>query len=527
MNRNHNSEPNSDRISEERPDGAREFRFWDLNDVTFTNTIGLFGQRGVGKTTCISNILEAKRLPRGIVMCPTPEAFCTYSTSIPLAFIYDYFDEAIIVKICGFQNGLKLRLEHQYRQEMAQLEANAAIDRKNKWMQRMQTLKQRQIDENLSARQIQILYEREILEEEFEEQQNLEMRKSYARTRKMQLQEPYSMFCVLDDLSSDRETMKSQVLKKLMDNGRHYLMLLIIACQYSMDFPASCRGGLDWIILWYDSLSQNVKRLYDYYVGEFADRHVFTQALAECARRNCCLVIKKRSKSPDVYDSVFLYQPKEVWMSTKMLGDPQFEWVHNMFFSEKKFLANQNSGGGAMATKTDDKKKDKKAAKPTSKSFSIESIEKKHGPGRRGGMGKSDAGHSGGLRGIGGSGAKGKKNLAAGAGPYQPPPSSNSWDEEEDFDPEEDRRKQEQKQVNQNLKMLRQKLRQQAHTHAKALQNQPSHSEQNQVQQIESPASTPQQYSGWPTADAASRSPKVHWEQQPQTNTFSPDPSTS
>jgi hypothetical protein len=167
------------------------------------------------ETTVTMNILGAKSIPRGIVMCPTPEAIVVYADSVPMSYIFDYFDEAVIAKICGYQHALKLRLHHQYRQEIAQLEANAAIDRKNRWMQRMQALKQKQVDENLSARQIQIMYEREIYEEEFENQQNLEMRKNYARTRKLQLQEPYAMFCVLDDLSSDPDAMRSRVLKKV------------------------------------------------------------------------------------------------------------------------------------------------------------------------------------------------------------------------------------------------------------------------------------------------------------------------
>lgn len=33
---------------EERPDGAREFKFLDLNDILFTHTIGIFGRRGSG-----------------------------------------------------------------------------------------------------------------------------------------------------------------------------------------------------------------------------------------------------------------------------------------------------------------------------------------------------------------------------------------------------------------------------------------------------------------------------------------------
>lgn len=399
------------------------------------------------------NVLQAKTIPRGIVMCPTPEAVVVYSDAIPMSYIYDYFDESVILKIMSYQHALKLRLHQQHRQEIAQIEANAATDRKNRWMERMQTLKQRQIDEQLSARQIQIMYEREILDEEFENQQNLEMRKIYARTRRLQLQEPFSMFCVLDDLSSDPDAIRSRVVKKLMDNGRHYLMLLIIACQYSMDFSAACRGGLDWVIIFFDTLQPNLKRLYDNYVGEFPDRHIFSEALAECARRNCCLCINKRSRSPDLYESVFLFAPQELWLSTKYFGDPQFEWVHNMFFSEEKFA--QSLGGAA--NKPDEKKEKKKKAaallKPPSKSFSIESIEKKHGRGGKAGKG--------GARG-GAAGAGPKKKLTGSGQPqdYRPDAGTNSWGEDEDdFDPARDQKRKEQLQVKKNLTMLRQNLK--------------------------------------------------------------------
>lgn len=208
-------EPDFEALQRDRPDGGREFKFLDMNDILFTHTIGIFGRRGSGKTTVTMNILGAKNIPRGIVMCPTPEALVVYADCVPISYIFDYFSEELITKICSFQHALKLRLHHQWRQEIAQLEANAAIDRKNRWLQRMQNLKQKQMEENLSERQIQIMYEREIYEEEFENRQNEEMRKSYAKTRKIQLQEPYAMFCVLDDLSSDREAMRSATLKKL------------------------------------------------------------------------------------------------------------------------------------------------------------------------------------------------------------------------------------------------------------------------------------------------------------------------
>jgi hypothetical protein len=433
-----------ERRQEDELGPKREFRFWNLNDVLFTHTIGIFGRRGSGKTTVTMNVLQSKTIPRGLVMCPTPQAVVVYSEAVPLSYIFDYFDEDVLQRVINYQHALQIRVHRQYKEEIAQLEMDAQKDRVARWNERMQRLKDRQIAENLSEENLLTLYEREIRDEEFESAQNLDMRKSYARTRKLQLQEPYSMFCVLDDLSSDKEAIQSRVVKKLMDNGRHYLMLLIIACQYSMDFPASCRGGLDWVLIFFDTLRPNVKRLYENYVGEFADRHIFSKALEECARRNCCLVINKRSRSPDVYDSVFLFEPQELWLSTKYLGSPEYQWVHSMFYSESKFQ--QSMSGGS------EKKKKKKEGKPPSKSFSIDSLEKKH----------AEAKTKGGT-----PAKKPAKKLPGQAQEYRPAAASVSWteggggddDDDEDEDPDAERRSAEQLQVKKSVDLLRKNLR--------------------------------------------------------------------
>jgi hypothetical protein len=461
-----------------------QFKFLNVNDIKFSQTIAFFGTRGSGKTTATMNILLSKRMRRGIVMCPTPEAICTYSDVIPLGYIYDYFDEQVLCKIMNYQYALKLRLHHQWQKEMSEMEAAAAIDRKNRWLEREARLAQRQKDENLTAREVEVLYEREIYEEEFENQQNLAMRISHGRTRKDQINEPHSMFCVLDDLSSDPDAMRSKVLKKLMDNGRHYLMLLLIICQYSIDFPAKCRGGLDWVVIFFDTLAPNLKRLYENYVGEFPDRHIFSEVLAECARRNACLVINKRSKSTNIYDKVFLFAPKELWISTTFIGDPQFAYVSDMYFSEKKFGASMAQGGGSAGLPDPTKKKksetSKSAASKTSfagKSFSIESIERKalksKGSGKLGGGGGAG----------GGGGGKSSKKLADG-GPYSPHDLSNSWDDDED-DPEGDRKRKEELHLKQNIKTLRQNLKRLGKQAQENSQNSPQESSGGDTQLIQ------------------------------------------
>jgi hypothetical protein len=433
----------------ERPDGAREFRFWNLDDVLFTHTIGIFARRGSGKTTVTMNLLQAKtRIPRGIVICPTPEAVVVYADAIPLSYIYDYFDEEVLTRIMNYQHSVKVRLHQQYRVEVAEREQRSEADKAPRWARRMHALKERLTGQELTEQQLEIHIAREQYEFEIENSRLLEDRKSWANTRRLQLQEPYSMFCVLDDLSSDPDAVRSRVMKKLMDNGRHYLMLLIITCQYSMDFPAACRGGLDWVVIFFDTLRPNLKRLYENYVGEFSDQRIFADALAECARRNCCLVINKRSRSPNLYESVFLFRPEPVWLITRMFGNEQYMMVHDMFYDEHKYELSQGGGAGGVGAEDQSdpnntalsatggqpiggpaggkmgpakKKRAKPAAKSVKGSFSIEGLQKQTGKGSRGGGG-------------GGGGKKGAKKAAGGAleGPEFGEMGGDSEEEDED-----------------------------------------------------------------------------------------------
>lgn len=257
------------------------------------------------------------------------------------------------------------------------------------------------------------------------------------------------------------------------------------------------------MIIFFDTLQPNIKRLYENYVGEFPDRHIFAEALRECARRNCCLVINKRSRSADLYESVFLFQPQELWLSTKYFGDPQYEWVHKMFFSDQKFKASLGGGGGSRPNEGKGKGK-KGAVKPPSKSFSIESIERKQ-PGRRGGKGGKGAGGSS------------RKKMGGQPQDYRPDASSTTWedDDEDEFDPMAEQRKNEQQQVKQNLGMLRQNLK------ALGKQARTQNAHQNASQNTNSSLAPPEAAfpPAWPNAGASF----AQWQQQqPQHQPGSP-----
>ncbi len=297
------------------------------------------------------SILRSKLLTRGMVMCPTPEAFTSYSEHIPLPYIYDQFDEPALERIMRFQKSARFRLHQIWRHEMAQLEVAAQELRARRWEERMVRLQERAMQKRWTDQQVQIAYERAIVEEEAEEKQNSDMRATHGRRRKNELRKPYMMFVILDDLSSDKKTMKSELLKKMINNGRHFMLMLCIAVQYVIDFPAGCRAGLDWVCVFWDSLAPNLVRLYENIVGVFPDLSSFKAALSEACRQNCCLMVKKNVPSADPWDCVFFYKATVTHLSTKYFGDETYEFVGNMFLDEEKFRAAE----GAVRDSTEDK----------------------------------------------------------------------------------------------------------------------------------------------------------------------------
>lgn len=76
-----------------------------------------------------------------------------------------------------------------------------------------------------------------ITQDEEMEKKNHENRESYANLLLEEMYRPHIRFCVLDDLSSSPEAMKSRLLKKYIDNGRQYLLFLIIGAQDARDIP--------------------------------------------------------------------------------------------------------------------------------------------------------------------------------------------------------------------------------------------------------------------------------------------------
>lgn len=285
-------------------------------------------------------------------MCPTPECFATYGEFIPKSYIYDYFSEDILRRIMDYQKSQSFAIYTNWRNEVAQMmvkhNERIALD----WDARLKKIEERALANNFTRSQIESAFLVEKEEYEFQNKQAVSAIRSWARQRKKELRRPFSMFVILDDLASNKKDINSETVKYLMNNGRHYFIFLVIAIQYCIDFPAACRGGLDWVVIFYDSLAPNLKRLYQNYVGCFPNQDVFETVLKGAAANGQAIVIKKNNASPRLEDSVFLFQPDHLFLNDSYFGDENFLYVHHMFYNQRKFekeLKGKKNGNGIVS----------------------------------------------------------------------------------------------------------------------------------------------------------------------------------
>jgi hypothetical protein len=137
------------------------------------------------------------------------------------------------------------------------------------------------------------------------------------------------VFIVLDDVMYDKSIWKSEVIRKVFFNGRHFQMFFMATCQYLMDLPPAIRANLDYtFILREPILNQRVK-IHQYFCGIVPDFKVFCSVLDETTSNFECLVVDNTSRSTNITDVLFWYKAKIRPIGSWQIGSNQF-WKHHM-----------------------------------------------------------------------------------------------------------------------------------------------------------------------------------------------------
>lgn len=143
-------------------------------------------------------------------------------------------------------------------------------------------------------------------------------------------------FLVIDDLAMDSNAFKSDAMKTILFNSRHYNLTTIITTQYVMLLPASVRANAAVIFSARESIHMNRVRLFQHLYGVFLNFEIFERVFSECTTGYSFCVLDTTVRSMNPTDMVFWFQAElntppfklcstKWWNFNDLNFDPNFE----------------------------------------------------------------------------------------------------------------------------------------------------------------------------------------------------------
>lgn len=133
------------------------------------------------------------------------------------------------------------------------------------------------------------------------------------------------VFVILDDLMYDRSVMKSETMRQLLFNGRHWKIFLIVTAQFVTNLPAEIRANCDYVVACREVIASNRKRLHEMFFGIFPTRRMFEVVFQKCTAGYEVLVMDNTKMSNKIEDCVFWYKATA--------NPPPFRVGHPMFWA--------------------------------------------------------------------------------------------------------------------------------------------------------------------------------------------------
>jgi len=136
------------------------------------------------------------------------------------------------------------------------------------------------------------------------------------------------VFIVLDDCMYDKSVWKSEVIRKVFFNGRHFNMFFLATCQYLMEIPPSIRANIDYTFVLREPVLSQRQKIYTYFAGIVPDFKMFCHILDRTTNNFECLVIDNTSRSTEISDVLYWYKAKIREKGKWRVGSDSY-WLHH------------------------------------------------------------------------------------------------------------------------------------------------------------------------------------------------------
>ena len=116
---------------------------------------------------------------------------------------------------------------------------------------------------------------------------------------------------VMDDCMYDKTIRNDKELRRVLMNGRHWKILLLITMQYVLDIGPDLRGQFDYVFVLQEKIRSNREKLWKNWFGIIPQFGIFNKLMDECTKDYGVLVLDNTSKSNDINKNIYFYRAQK------------------------------------------------------------------------------------------------------------------------------------------------------------------------------------------------------------------------
>ncbi len=312
------------------------FSEFDLARLPKDGTILLIGRRKSGKTNAAIAIMRHMRHNRVICLCLSPEADKTWRHVLHPMYIEKEFNELKWKKLLKEQAEIVKKIDDVVHRLRVKREGEAAAEREKQLALLKRKHAERSVKRGWSDKKSLRKWKEVKAKEEEEWKAAADARETKLLDLEETLRAPYAVTIIIDDCGSKPEVMKSEILKEMMDNGRHYILCVIVLVQKSLNYPPNCRNGIDFTgVFNLDPAAQERKTVFEKFTGGFDKYQQFSRELNKVlSRRGACLIFDKMPRTENIRDIVFQFNPERQGKLEELLGSKEFNDYAKLWYKD-------------------------------------------------------------------------------------------------------------------------------------------------------------------------------------------------
>jgi hypothetical protein len=151
----------------------------------------------------------------------------------------------------------------------------------------------------------------------------------------------HRMLVGLDDLAFDKSIMKSATTGEIYKNGRWSGVTSFSTFHDPVDIPNDLRGQLDFLGVMHTAIPGDIKRLFQYYFGQFESLNVFSKVF-KSVTKNYGVMVWKKCSTGVFEDTIQYYKVATNPRTGKPLPKPPFLIGNPIFHKISRRLEREN-----------------------------------------------------------------------------------------------------------------------------------------------------------------------------------------